>query len=225
MDNSQMTTSLRSLIQFAPLERKVRKLAEIPGWQDRVKAIAGPALIEYELAKGRRWDEAAPDTSRLTACLNLVTDPAGGLNQAELQQLQALLLGNEGTIFRQGAGPRISESHAVLEPAAVPRALARFFEWTTSQAFGEMHAIEQMTLCQVRLYEIWPFEAYSWLTADLFSLRVLHLKTALLPVLHAGETDEFQEALSEALRFITKPLVDLYRRGCERACDRVLGQL
>jgi hypothetical protein len=112
-----------------------------------------------------------------------------------------------------------------LDPTAVPRALVRFFEWTASEAFAEMHALEQMTLCQIRLYEIWPFESYSGLAADFFSLRALYLKTSLLPLLSVDRASDFQEALSEAFGFVTKPLVDFYLRACERACDHILGEI
>jgi hypothetical protein len=226
-----MTSPLRSFLQFAPLERKLRLVAEkSPDWKDQIKALAGPPLIEYEQAKARRSDATTPHASRLGACLDAVTDPrrpTSGLKPADLLRFHALLLDRpaDGTEFRQGAGTRISEGHVCLDPTAVPRALARFFEWTASQAFAEMHALEQMTLCQVRLYEIWPFEVYSGLTGDFFSLRVLHLKTSLLPLFSIQEASDFQEALSEAFGFVTKPLVDFYLRACERACDHVLKQL
>ncbi len=226
-----MTSPLRSFLQFAPLERKLRQIAEkSPDWKSQIKALAGRPLIEYELAKAGRWDTTAPDASRLAACLDVVTGPAPRVNelkQADLLQFQTLILDSvsEATEFRQGSGPRISEGHVCLDPAAIPRALARFFEWMASQAFAEMHGLEQMTLCQVRLYEISPFEAYSGLTADFFSLRVLYLKMSLLPLFSVEETSEFQEALSEAFGFVTKPLVDFYLRACERTCDQALRQL
>lgn len=226
-----MSSPLRSFVQFAPLERKLRQVAErSPDWKIWNKRLTGPALIEYERAKAMRWEVAPPDAARLQACLELVTAPVisvDGLTEADFVEFAALLLNRavDETDLRQGVGSRISDGHVCLDPAAVPRALARFFEWTTSQAFAEMHALEQMTLCQVRLYEIWPLELYSGLAADFFSLRVLYLKTSLLPMLTAEDTDDFQEALSEAFGFVTKPLVDFYLRACQRACDEVLRQL
>jgi len=226
-----MTSPLRSFLQFAPLERKLRQVAErSPDWKGQIKTLAGPPLIRYELEKARRWDISSPSASRLGDCLDLVTapaQPAEELSQAYLLQLQALLLDHAAgdTEFRQGAGTRVSEGHVCLDPTAVPRALARFFEWTASEAFAQMHALEQMTLCQVRLYEIWPFDAYSGLTVDFFSLRVLYLKMSLVPLLAPEQTGEFQEALSEAFGFVTKPLVDFYLRACDRACEQVLRQL
>ncbi len=226
-----MASPLRSFVQFAPLERKLRQLeAKSSDWKAQIKAITGPPLVEYELAKARRWDGQAPEVPRLRSCLDVVTAPGNGgsaLIQADLLRFQALLLDNVGaeSEFRRRPAPRISEAHGCLEPEAVPRALARFFEWTTSQAFAEMHAIEQMTLCQVRLYEIRPFDTYSSLTADFFSLRVLYLKTSLLPLFAVQETHDFEEALSQALGFVTKPLVDFYLRACERGCDQMLRQL
>jgi hypothetical protein len=191
--------------------------------------VAGPPLLEYESAKAQRWDTTTPDGSRLAACLDVVTAsarPFGELTQAALWQFHALLLdGQAGTELRQGIGTHLSEGHVCLDPAAVSRALARFFEWTASQAFAEMHALEQMTLCQVRLYEIWPFERYSGPATDFFCLRALYLKTCILPLLEVGDMSNFQEALSEAFGFVTKPLVDFYLRACERTCDQVLGQL
>ncbi len=225
-----MTSPLRSFLQFAPLERKLRQVAQkSPDWKRQIETLSGPPLIEYELAKARRWDTTTPHASRLRACLEVVTgpaQPASELNRAALLQFHALLLegGAQGPELRQGAGTRVSEGHVYLDPVAVPRALVRFFEWTASEAFAEMHALEQMTLCQVRLYEIWPFDAYSGLAADFFSLRVLYLKTCLLPLFSIEETNDFQEALSEAFGFVTKPLVDFYLRACERACDQVLRQ-
>jgi len=226
-----MTSPLRSFVQFAPLERKLRQVAQkSPDWKGQNKALAGPPLIEYELTKARHWDTVTPQASRLRACLEVVSappQPAGELNQTLLLHLHSLLLDRaaDGSEFRQGTGTRVTEGHVYLDPTAIPRALVRFFEWTASEAFAEMHALEQVTLCQVRLYEIWPFEAYSGLAADFFTLRVLYLRTSLLPLFSVEEVSDFQEALSEAFGFVTKPLVDFYLRACERACDQILGQL
>lgn len=226
-----MTSPLRSFFQFAPLARKMRQLAEkSPDWKAQISGLCRPALIEYELAKAQRWQGETPALSCLAACLNVVTAPArpvSELNQVDLLQLNAGLLGPDDgvTSFRQRSGPQILEGHLCLEPAVVERALARFFEWIASEAFAEMHPIEQASLCQLRLYEIWPFETYSWLTADLFALRVLYLGTSLLPLFTIEEAVEFQDALSQALGLVTKPLVDLYVRACERTCDQVERQL
>jgi len=226
-----MTSPLRSFVQFAPLERKLRQLAEkSPDWKRQMKVLAAPGVIEYEQDKARRWDAAEVEPSRLDACLDVVTapsTPAGDLGQSALVQFQTVLLDRsaEGLELRQGPGTRTFEGHVCLDAAAVPRALTRFFDWTASKAFAEMHTLEQMALCQVRLYEIWPFEKYSGLTADFFCLRLLYQGKSLVPVLSAEDAGTFQEALSEAFGFVTKPLVDFYLRGCERACDQFLRQL
>ncbi|MFB3901962.1 MAG: hypothetical protein ACE15E_00775 [Acidobacteriota bacterium] len=225
-----MTSPLRSFFQFAPLERKLRQVAGKSDWKERIKASAGPPLVDYELAKARLWEATTPPSSRLAACLDAITAPAREPRppqEADLLELQSCLLDRpvQGREFRQGTGGAVIEGQVRLDATAVPRALGRFFEWTASEAFSEMHALEQMTLCQVRLYEIWPFEMYSGLTADFFSLRVLYLRTSLLPLFTVEETDDFHKALSKAFGFVTKPLVDFYLRACERACDLILRQL
>lgn len=109
---------------------------------------------------------------------------------------------------------------------AVAGALARLFEWLGSEAFAEMHPVEQMTLCQARLSEIAPFERHSAATSDLFSFLIVNLGAGLLPFYTASDADAFEKALDEALRLVvTKPLVDLNAKACERTCDALMGKL
>jgi len=223
-----MSSPLRSFVQYAPLERKRRLLSEkAPDWKARIKALATPPLVEFEVTKARACYAADPDPSRLRDGLMLVTGndtPVSAVGMDDLVRLHATLEPAASTL-RSVPAPRILAGHEPLEAAAVPRALARFFEWTASDAFGEMHPVEQMSLCQVRLCEIWPFEAGSGVTADLFALLVLYRKTGLLPLFAPADIEVFREALSDAFRFVTKALVDLNRAGCERACDELLGQV
>ena len=83
-----------------------------------------------------------------------------------------------------------------------------------------------MTLCQARLAEIVPFERHSDTACDLFSFLVLNLGVALLPAYRDSDVREFEKALDDALGLVmTKPLVDLNAKACERTCDALAALL
>jgi len=197
-------------------------------WKARLLALASTPYIDFEIAKARQYFATDPDPANLRDCLTLVTSGTKStkeLTKENLLEIHSVLekngSGRKGA-FRTGPAPSICEGHQPLEAQAVSLAFDRLFEWIASDAFAEMHPIEQMTLCQLRLYEIWPFESQSGLAGDFFALLVLYQGKGLLPLFSPEDSPAFSEALSDAFNFVTKPLVDFNLKGCERACDEAL---
>ncbi len=104
-----------------------------------------------------------------------------------------------------------------LSPNLVLRALDRFFEWVGSDGFGQMHAVEQVSIAQMRLLEIHPFHGSSQATSFVFSCRFLLAAGHLLPI--PAESRQFFEALSRAYAFSTEALLDWNLRAGLRAYD------
>jgi hypothetical protein len=224
-----MTSPLRSFQQFVPLERKLRGLQRAGGsWQAAMKTSAAAAYLDYQEFRKRAEDQSGSTANRdlLGESLRLALSPGqvAPYMLDDVIQFQEKLSGRV-VPFRTAAGRRVSAGHEPLAAELVPVALERLIDWLNSPAFADMHPIERMTLCQVRLYEIWPYETGSGLVADLFAVRVLHGATGIVPWPVAEDISEFYAALSEAFGFATKRLVEFHLKACERACDEVMRRL
>lgn len=189
-----------------------------------------PALLEWERGRIRRQRFLAgagePSLQSLEGMLDHLLDldkKITELRLTDLLDLQGLLLPEEAVTLRQGLIQPLSSHHEPLPPAAIRSALSRFFEWCQSPAFGEMHAVEQMTLSQIRLHEISPFEAFPEVTISLFSYYFLLADGYLLPCYKLDEAAEFHAALNAGLAFSTADFIRLNLRACKRAYDLILG--
>ena len=101
-----------------------------------------------------------------------------------------------------------------MEPA-----LDRFFEWTSSPGFAELHVVAQVTVTQVRLHEIYPFGEGTEVAVSLLAHWFLLAQGYLLPAYRFADAAEFDQALEAGLDFRTEDLVNLNLRALGRAYD------
>ncbi|MDA2934203.1 Fic family protein, partial [Acidobacteria bacterium AH-259-D05] len=206
---------LKSALQFASLDKKKQLLnrgkTDLPVL---IQEFLLPKLLEYELAKEGREihtsDEMEVLRSQAQALFGALLEleqATESLTESHLLDLYALLVAEPQLLYRQKPAQPLTSSHEPVDSAMIPRAMDRFFEWVRSPSFGEMHAIEQMTLSQMRLYEIQPFAKYSHLTVSLFCLYFLLRREYLPPLYQVEELPKFYKALEQAFVFSTESLV------------------
>ncbi|MDA2927752.1 Fic family protein [Acidobacteria bacterium AH-259-G07] len=191
-----------------------------------------PRLLQFELSEERQQIFPSSETEIPSAQAEVMFSfllqldkPVGDLDQANLLQLYNFLVADEPNPYRQSPLEPLTSTHAPLDPWMVPRAIERFFEWVQSPSFAEMHAVEQMTVAQIRLYEIYPFAKYSGITVSAFSYYFLVADGYLVPLYETRELPEFHQALKQAFAFSTEDLVRFNVRACERAYEYVLKHL
>lgn len=144
------------------------------------------------------------------------------LDSNDLIGLQGVLIPDARPSYRQSEGKPLTPSHHPLDAVRIPGAIDRFFEWVRSPSFAEMHPVEQMSLAQMRLYEIDPFQNHSPLIVSLFSHYFLFHGEYLVPLYEIREVSRFYQALEEAFQLSSEPLVRLNVEACHRAYEFVL---
>ncbi|MFQ5739054.1 MAG: hypothetical protein ACE5JX_08555 [Acidobacteriota bacterium] len=188
-----------------------------------------PALVRFELAKAGRQTTHLPTAQQVGATLGALMglgQPVERLEPRHLIQVHRVLAGKrEAALFRQGGALSICANHDPLSPARVQPALKRFFEWVRGANFGSLHPVQQMTLAQLRLYEISPFQRHSEITASLFPTYFLLAGGHLLPLPEPDELEDFYAALSSAFALDTSELVSLNLKACQRSYARVSQEL
>jgi len=139
-------------------------------------ASVKPGLIAFEMQRSALWNQPAPDPEFLARGIELaVSYPrrrVPDLSLSDLTAFQAVVSGSEEASLR-GVPAQGKHASEAAPAEMVSRALARLFEWIGSEAFAELHPVEQMTICQARLAEIAPFERFSNSACDLFSFLIL----------------------------------------------------
>jgi hypothetical protein len=103
--------------------------------------------------------------------------------------------------------------------------LRRFFDWVQADGFREMHPVEKMTLCQIRLCEILPFQWCSVPLAMVFSWCFLLEKKYLVPSYPMAQRMDFDEALGQAFSFSTSELLAFNLDACQRSYPEDLTSL
>ena len=188
-----------------------------------------PQLIEYELGKVSQQVPQLGETevprSQAAAMFSAVLglDKAlEELDSSDLVHLYDLVGSDQRNPYRQTPSRPLTSTHEPVDPALVPRAVDRFFEWVQSPSFTDLHAIQQMSLSQMRLYEIHPFPRYSQLTVSLFSYYFLLRADYLVPLYEAGEQAKFYRALGQAFLLSSEALVHFNLQACQRAYEHVL---
>ena len=225
--------SLKTAIQFLPLNRKKAALAQRVSsseLSDLIRKRLAQPLIEFELSKVRQQHSLTstgePSWGQMETMLDhllFLDTKIGRFDLSDLLQLHRFLVPEGPCLLRQHPISPLSHPHEPLPPVLISSALSRFFEWSQSPAFAELHAVEQMTLSQMRLYEIYPFEHFSEITISLFSCYFLLADGYLLPLYEVVEVAEFYSALDSAFAFSTQSLIDLNLRACQRAYQALEG--
>lgn len=229
---SRVHFPLKSAAQLSSLTRK-KKEFEHRGWNHRsvIERHLLPAALDYEVAKSRQaafaWGESEISRPQLQAMFTFLLDlqtPISEIGESDLLELHAAGLPNDAGPYRDRPVPPLAPTHEPVAPERVPWAVSRFVEWAQSPSFSEMHPVQQMTLAQMRLYEIYPFRSHSEATVSLFSYSFVLGNGYLIPLYRVEELPEFYDALKEAFRFSTEALVFVNSHACERAYDQVLKE-
>ena len=226
-----MSPSLRSSIQFSSLNRKKQMLDERE--QDSAALTRErllPRLLEFEMAKTRRLSRYAqtresdpPSLTNLSREFLLLRLEPITAQIENLLQLQRLTTSSEASALRSASVAPICPNHTPIIPQMIGPALDRFFDWVRSPSFSELHPVEQMTLSQMRLCEIYPFEESCEVAVSLFSCLFLSTRGYLLPLYEFHELRPFYAALEAAFAFSTSELVGLNLGAVERAYEVALG--
>ena len=165
---------LQLAAQLASLDEQRQRLGKrTTDLRSLIDLYLAPHLLEYELSKVRDLGGAAapgpdrgPTVSRSQgeALFSAVMDLTKGIDEldsTDLLHLQELLIPDQENSYRQDSIQPLTSTHEPVDPALIPGATDRFFEWVRSPSFSDMHAVEQMSLSQMRLYEINPFVHHS----------------------------------------------------------------
>jgi len=223
---------LQLAAQLASLDEQRQRLGkQTTDLRSLIDLYLAPHLLEYELSKLRDLGgAAAPGLEQgqaevlLSAVMDL-TSAIDELDSTDLLHLQGLLVPDQENPYRQSSIHPLSTTHEPVDPVLIPGAVDRFFEWVRSPSFADLHAVEQMSLSQMRLYEINPFLHHSSLIISLFSNYFLLKGEYLVPLYQVEELPKFYQALEEAFQLSSEALVRFNVRACHRAYDHVLGKL
>ncbi len=227
-----MHVPLQSALQFASLDQQRQLLdKQAADLRSLIHKELAPQLIEYELGKVShqvpQLDESEVPRSQAAAMFSAVLglDKAlEELDSSDLFHLYDLVGADQRNPYRQTPSQPLTSTHEPVEAALVPRAVDRFFEWVRSPSFADLHAIQQMSLSQMRLYEIHPFPKYSQLTVSLFSYYFLLKADYLVPLYEVGELAKFYQALGQAFMLSSEALVHFNLQACQRAYEHVLSR-
>lgn len=208
---------MRTALRYAALARK-KQLFEAgdPDSRELLRQRVLPGLVEFEAFRGRLEERA------VRAGFRHLLKLARGGRRPDLEGLIAL---RDAVIPGTKAGLRLVPAkplfpvHAPLDPGTVEPALDRFFEWTSSPGFAEMHVVQQVAVTQVRLHEIYPFGEGTEVAASLLAHWFLLAQGYLLPAYRFADAAEFDRALEAGLEFRTEDLVNLNLRALGRAYD------
>ena len=230
---------LQLAAQLASLDEQKQRLGkrttDLRSLIDRYLALP---LLEYELSKVREpsgacasgTQQGQTEISRsqeevLFSAVMDLTKAMDELDSTDLLHLQELLVPDQENSYRQSSSQPLTSTHEPVDPALIPGAMDRFFEWVRSPSFSDLHAVEQMSLSQMRLYEINPFLHHSPLIVSLFSHYFLLKGEYLVPLYEVEELPKFYQALEEAFQLSSEALVRFNVQACQRAYEHVLARI
>jgi len=230
---------LQLAAQLASLDQQKQRLGKrTTDLRSLIDHYLAPTLLKYELSKvgapgrtgapgpeqGQREVSRSQAEGLLSAVMDL-TKAMDELDSTDLLDLQELLVPDQENSYRQSSSQPLTSTHQPVDPALIPGAMDRFFEWVRSPSFADMHAVEQMSLSQMRLYEINPFLHHSPLIVSLFSHYFLLKGEYLVPLYEIKELPKFYQALEEAFQLSSEALVRFNVQACQRAYEHVFSQL
>jgi hypothetical protein len=154
-----------------------------------------------------------------------LTKAVDELDSTDLLHLQKLLSPDQEDSYRKNSSQPLVSTHEPVDPALIPGAMDRFVKWVRSPSFADMHPLEQMSLSQMRLYEINPFTNHSPLVVSLFSYYFLLKGEYLIPLYDVEGLPKFYQALKEAFQLSSEALVRFNVQACQRAYELVLGKV
>ncbi|MCS7079469.1 MAG: Fic family protein [Chloracidobacterium sp.] len=217
--SSNWAKRLEDVQKSRPAEAVARAQARLlPGWVEGLRAYEpppdGPPLAALERAA--RWllarAAAKPDGHR------------DALTRADLEAACRALIGNnEGShpVWRTDEGRPQVETHRPASPTVLPMLLDMTLDWFTTDAFAELHPVEQAGLFHLRMLDLQPFAAHSaTLTRLLASFYTLRAGLPpLIPI--AEEQSAYRDAVGYAFQMITQPGLELFARWLLAAYERI----
>jgi Fic family protein len=115
-------------------------------------------------------------------------------------------------VWRTDGGYPQVETHHLAAPAMLPRLLEMTLDWFTTDAFAELHPVEQASLFHLRLLELQPFAARTNTLVRLLSSFYV-LRAGFPPIIPlAEEQSAYREVIRYAFQMITQPSVELFAR-------------
>ncbi len=230
---------LQLAAQLASLDQQKQRLGKrTTDLRSLINRYLAPPLLDYELSKvsdpsgvgapgpeqGQREVSRSQGEVLLSAVMDL-TKARDELDSTDLLHLQELLVPDLEKSYRQNSSQPLTSTHEPMDHALIPGAMDRFFEWVRSPSFADLHAVEQMSLSQMRLYEINPFLHHSPLIVSLFSHSFLLKSEYLVPLYEVEGLPKFYQVLDEAFQLSSEALVRFNVQACQRAYEHVLGKV
>ena len=213
-------TLVRTALGFAALARK-KQLFDAGNRDSRelLRTRILPGLVEFEGLRGGLPEPAV--SAGFHRLLRMARDGRHPDRKGLMAVHDAILPGARPGLRLVAAQP-LCPAHAPLEPVAVGPALDRFFDWTSSPSFAELHVVGQVTVTQIRLHEIYPFDRGTEVAVSLLAHWFLLAEGHLLPAYRSADAAEFGQALDAGLEFRTEDLVNLNLRALGRAYNLAL---
>ncbi len=206
---------MRTALRFAALARK-KQLFEAGNHDSNefLRRRILPGLAQFEGFRGGLAESVVAGGFRFL--LQLACGGRRPDREGLIALRDAVIPGTKAGLRLVPAEP-LSPAHAPLEPGAVGPALDRYFEWSRSPGFAEMHVVQQVTVTQIRLHEIYPFREGTEVAVSLLAHWFLLAQGYLLPAYRSVDAAEFDRALQAGLEFRTEDLVSLNLRALGRA--------
>ncbi len=170
---------------------------------DTASDVTAPAALE----RAARWLLA-----RATAKPG---DQRDALTMDDLETACRELVGGQGAtvqVWRTDAGQPQVETHQPAAPAALPVLLEMTLDWFTTDAFAELHPVEQAGLFHLRLLDLQPFATRTNTLVRLLSSFYV-LRAGFPPIIPvAEEQSAYRDVVGYAFQMITQPSVELFAR-------------
>lgn len=201
------------------LQRRRRELARAgldPGEINRNRIIPRLNALDWTAILGD-----APEPGKLLRCL-LSPDQSSLLSRERLREWSRAGIAYDPVLRGQDV-KGLFPGHEPVGGAFLEGKLERFFEWSASPAFQDLEPVLQLSLTQLRLLELLPFEQHSAILGFWFGVIPLLREGFLLPSYDEGGLDEFPEALRRGFEFETIPLVALNLDAVLRSYEEALG--
>ncbi len=130
------------------------------------------------------------------------------LSRQRLNELAEQGLGFKPILRQEPAAP-LGEGHLPVAPQLLGARLERFFEWAASPAFTGLQPLLQLSVAQVRLFELLPWEELSEVLCFWFGVLPLLQAGYLLPAYTKDHLVRLRPALVQGFAFNTSRLVGL----------------
>lgn len=202
---------------------------ELKSWREALLSDARPQLEkrlrELQIKQARLRSSQVLDEARIAAAAGLISTWAGEtearLQVERLLELQRTLIGAQpgADILRKTEPLPLNALHDPTPARLLPRMLDNAFDWFTTPAFAELHAVEQAAVVYLRLLDLYPFPAHTETTALLAAS--FYTERAGMPplIIFADEATNgrYTAAIEAAFRILTQPLVEFFAEMLRRA--------